>query len=146
MVHYARGVSALPLPPMVRQAGPLFAALVLLAATGCVSRRVTIRSDPPGALVEVDGERLGFTPVSFDFDYFATREITLSKAGYETLTVLQPIKAPWYEIPPLDAVSDNLLPYRVTNRHDFAYKLTRQRVESTPELIDRASDIRSRVR
>ena len=130
---------------MVRLAGSLLALSAVASITGCVSRRVTIRSDPPGALVEVDGERLGFTPVSFDFDYYATREITLSKVGYETLTIKQPIKAPWYQIPPFDAVSDNLLPHRVTNRHDFVYKLTRQRVESTPELIDRASNIRGRV-
>lgn len=138
---YAPGVSRRALPPKIR----LAAIACALLATGCVSRRVTIRSNPPGALVEVDGERLGFTPVSFDFDYYATREITLSKVGYETLTVKQPFKAPWYQIPPLDAVSDNLLPYRVTNRHDFAYTLTRQRVESTPQLIERASNIRSRV-
>ena len=116
-----------------------------MTTAGCVSRRLTIRSNPPGALVEVDGERLGFTPVSLDFDYYATREITLSKVGYETLTVKQPIKAPWYQIPPLDVVSDNLLPFRATNRHDFTYNLARQRVESSPELIDRASNIRSRV-
>ena len=95
--------------------------------------------------MEVDGERLGYTPVSFDFTYYATREITLSKVGYETLTVMQPIKAPWYQVPPLDFVSDNLLPFRVTNRHDFTYTLQRQRVESSPALIDRANNIRSRV-
>ena len=119
--------------------------LLLLLGSGCVSRRVTIRSNPPGALVEVDGERLGFTPVSFDFTYYATREITLSKVGYETLRVKQPIRPPWYQVPPLDLVSDNLLPFKVTNRHDFAYVLKRQQVESSPLLLQRASNIRSRV-
>ena len=126
-------------------AAPLLAVLAMLAGSGCVSRRATIRTNPPGALVEVDGQRLGYTPVSFDFDYYATREVTLSKVGYETLTVKQPIQPPWYQIPPLDAVSDNLLPHRVTNRHDFTYKLTRQRLETSPELLDRAANVRSRV-
>ena len=106
---------------------------------------MTIRSNPPGALVEVDGERLGYTPVSFDFDYYATREFTLSKVGYETLTIKQPIDPPWYQVPPLDLISDNFLPARITNRHDFTYNLKRKQVESTPALIDRANNIRSRV-
>lgn len=129
--------------PAARSA--LLAALAVCLLDGCVSRRATIRSNPPGALVEVDGQRLGFTPVSFDFQYYATREITLSKVGYETLRIKQPVKPPWYQVPPLDAISDNLLPFRVTNRHDFSYTLKRKQMESTPALIDRASNVRSRV-
>jgi hypothetical protein len=120
--------------------------LVLCSLSGCVSRRLTIRSDPPGALVELEGTRIGFTPVSIDFDYYATREITLSKVGYETLTVQQPIPAPWYQIPPLDFISDNFLPVQVTNRHDFTYRLVPQRLVGEDELLDRASGVRSQSR
>jgi hypothetical protein len=41
--------------------------LLAVAATGCVQRRMTIRSDPPGALVYVDDYQIGTTPVSHDF-------------------------------------------------------------------------------
>lgn len=99
--------------------------LLAPALTGCwsVSRRITVRSDPPGALVEVNGRRLGLAPVSMDFTYYGVNDITLSKPGYETLTVQQPVPPPWYQIFPLDLVSDNFLPARVTNRHDFTYRL-----------------------
>ncbi|MFG0334799.1 MAG: PEGA domain-containing protein [Maioricimonas sp. JB049] len=97
--------------------------VLLVASSGCVSRRLTIRTDPPGALVEVDGERLGLTPVSMDFTYYGEREITLSAPGYETEVIRQPIPTPWYQVPPFDFVSDNFLPVRLTNRHDFTYRL-----------------------
>ena len=121
--------------------------LVAVCLTGCVSRRLTVRSDPPGALVEVDGEAVGFTPVSIDFDHYATREIRLSKAGFETLTVQQPIRPPWYQVPPLDFVSDNfLIGKHVTDRHELAYTLQRQRVESGGDLVGRANQVRIRAR
>lgn len=113
------------------------------AMIGCVNRRLTIRSDPPGALVRIDGKNVGFTPLSMDFDYYGTREITLIKDGYETLTVQQEVAAPLYQRFPLDAVSDNFLPFRVTNRHDFRYSLQRQKIIPENEIIDRANDLRS---
>ncbi|NDC63853.1 MAG: PEGA domain-containing protein [Planctomycetia bacterium] len=87
------------------------ACLCLLAAsTGCVQRRMTIRSNPPGALVYVDDYQIGTTPVSTDFIYYGTRKIRLVKDGFETLTLRQPFPLPWYEIFPLDFVTENLWP------------------------------------
>ena len=79
-------------------------------------RRLTIRSDPPGALVRLEGEDIGYTPVSIDYTYYGTREITLLKDGYETRTVMQPISAPWYQVLPFEFVSDNLA---LTNRNEW---------------------------
>ena len=77
------------------------AALLLLAGVsllpGCVERRYTIRSDPPGATVIVNGEEIGPTPASKSFVYYGEREITLMLDGYETKTVIQPITAPWWQ-------------------------------------------------
>jgi len=87
--------------------------LLAAAAAGCVQRRMTIRSNPPGALVYVDDYQLGTTPVSHDFVYYGTRKIRLVKDGYETLTVRQPFPIPWYEYFPLDFVSENLIPWEI---------------------------------
>jgi hypothetical protein len=84
-----------------------------VAAAGCVQRRMTIRSNPPGALVYVDDYQLGTTPVSHDFVYYGTRKIRLVKDGYETLTVRQPFPLPWYQIFPLDFVTENLVPWEI---------------------------------
>lgn len=104
---------------------------------------MTIATNPPGARVLVDGQDVGLTPVSADFTYYGTRQITLIKDGYETRTVMQRVRTPWYQIPPFDFVSDNFLPFKVTNRHFFQYDLDRQQQVPRRELLDRARDLRS---
>ena len=87
--------------------------LILSFSVGCVQRRMTIRSNPPGALVYVDDYQVGTTPVSTDFVYYGTRKIRLIKDGYDTITVQQPFPVPWYEIFPLDFVTENLWPWEI---------------------------------
>jgi len=87
--------------------------VILLMSIGCVQRRMTVRSNPPGALVYVDDYQIGTTPVSTDFVYYGTRKIRLIKDGYDTLTVQQPFPVPWYEIFPLDFVTENLWPWEI---------------------------------
>src|SRR5947209_6545212 len=75
----------------------LAACVVLAGASvcaGCVERRYTLRTDPPGALAIVNGEEIGPTPVSRSFTYYGDREITFLRDGYQTKTVIQPVKAP----------------------------------------------------
>ncbi len=88
-------------------------ALVLCASqSGCVQRRLTVRTNPPGALLYVDDYPIGTTPCSTSFTYYGTRKIRLVKDGYETLTVMQSIPAPWYEYTPCDFVAENCRPRR----------------------------------
>lgn len=91
----------------------------------------------------LDGQEVGYTPASVDFTYYGTREIVLVKPGYETLTVQQKVRAPWYQVFPFEFFADNLLPFKVTNRHDFSYQMQPQVVVPTQELLDRANALRS---
>jgi len=101
-----------------------------------------LRSNPPGAMVYVDNQPIGTTPCSTDFIYYGTREIRLVKPGYETLTVDQPIPAPWYEIPPLDFVSENMVPREIQDYRTLAYNLTPQVIVPTNQLLGRAEQLR----
>lgn len=126
-----------------RRAAAVAAAFVVAAlAAGCVQRRMTIRSNPPGALVYVDDYQIGTTPVSHDFVYYGTRKIRLVKDGYETLTVRQPFPTPWYEIFPLDFVTENLIPWEV--RDERSVELAMQPAASTPPelVVARAEQVR----
>ena len=123
------------------------ASLAAVTVTGCqsVQRRMTIRSNPPGAMVLVDGREIGYAPASVDFTYYGTREITLVKDGYETTKSLQHFKMPWYQYPGVEFVSDNFLPVTVTNRHDITYNM-RPKVAHVPgDLRGRADAFRSRA-
>jgi hypothetical protein len=115
---------------------------MLIAATGCVRRRLNVRSNPPGALVYVDNQQIGTTPCSVDFTYYGTREVRLVKPGYETLTVNQPIPMPWYQIPPLDFVSENLVPTKIRDNRTVTYNLAPQLIVPTQQLLDRANQLR----
>src|SRR5947209_930573 len=84
--------------------GALLACLIAasLVPTGCVRRRMTVRTNPPGAQVFVDDQEIGTTPCSASYVYYGTRKITLMKDGYRTETVYQKFYPPWYQVPPLD--------------------------------------------
>ncbi len=122
------------------------AAAVLAAAclaSGCVYRRIIVRSDPPGARVILDGQEVGNTPVGIPFTWYGTRQMTLVKPGYETHTELVKIPSPWYQVFPLDFVSDNFLPGHVADRHEISRQLSPQAVAPLDQLEERAESLRS---
>lgn len=123
-----------------------FVAVVVASQWGCVRRRLTIHSNPPGAKVYVDNYEVGFTPCATEFIYYGTREIRLVKAGYETLTVQQPIAPPWYQLPVIDFFSENLVPFELRDKPTFAYNLTPQVIVPTPQLLTRAENLRQGTR
>jgi hypothetical protein len=133
----------LPQKPFRPTALVVFA--VLFAAffsSGCVQRRMLIRSNPPGARVYVDDYEIGDTPVSANFTYYGTRKIRLVKDGCETLTVMQPFPTPWYEYVPLDFVSENLLPGKITDKRVLDYQLRPQIVAPPEQLRARGEELR----
>jgi hypothetical protein len=120
----------------------LLVGLLCASQTGCVHRRLTIRSNPPGALVYIDDYQIGTTPVSTDFVYYGTRKVRLVLSGYETLTVLQPIPTPWYEYPGLDFVSENIVPGEIRDERVIDFQLKPQMIVPSPPLLERAENLR----
>lgn len=125
----------------------MFKAFVLTmiagSMTGCVHRRVTIRTDPPGAQVLVGDREIGYSPASFDITWYGTEEVTMLKDGYEIETQHVKIPRPWYQVPPLDFVSDNFLPFRVRNHNEFHFKMRPRVVVPGNELLERGNALRS---
>lgn len=133
-------------PFVGHRAQALFVLIILAAsATGCVRRRLNVRTNPPGALVYVDNQQIGTTPCSVDFTYYGTREIRLVKPGYETLTVNQPIPTPWYEYIPLDFVSENLVPNKIRDNRTVTYDLAPQVIMPPQQLVERGNQLRQQA-
>ena len=110
-------------------------ALILVSlALGCVERRLHIRSEPDGATVAVNGTEIGTTPVEWRFHHYGSVRVTLRKKGFETEQQTVRLKAPWYEYPVLDLVSDVIVPVTIKNDHYFAIDLKQR--ESTPKEVD----------
>jgi PEGA domain len=122
----------------------LLAGLGLLA--GCVERRYTVRTDPPGALVIVNGEEIGPSPASRSFTYYGDREITMMRDGYETKKVIQKVDAPWWDNLLTEFFTENVIPYSFRDEREFKYQLTPAESPPAGELRDRAESLRSEAR
>jgi len=122
--------------------------LVLLcaAATGCVRRRLTVRTTPPGAQVFIDDQEIGTTPCSASYVYYGTRKITIMKDGYKTETLYQKFDPPWYEIPPLDFVSENLVAREIRDERIVDVQLVPEQIVPQQKLVDRAQSLRDAAR
>ena len=119
---------------------------VAFALTGCVERRYTIRTDPPGALVIVNNEEIGRTPVSKSFNFYGDRDITLMKDGFQTQRLIQPIKAPWYDNVITEFFSENVVPVTIRDERDFTYKLAPATLTPINELTARGQSLRNQAK
>ena len=137
---------------MVRQRGlrrrlALVAGLAtgLIGFAGCVERRYTIRTNPPGALVVVNGEEIGPSPVSRSFTYYGDREITMMLDGYQTQTVIQPINAPLWDNYVTEFFVENMIPYTFRDEREFSYQMTPIALPAQNDLVSRAEVLRSQA-
>ncbi len=83
----------------------------------------------------VDDYPIGTTPISTDFVYYGTRKVRIVKSGYETLTVLQPIPAPWYQYPVLDFITENVVPGEIRDERVVEYQLQPQVVVPSTQIL-----------
>lgn len=117
--------------------------LGLLGCVGCVERRYTLRTDPPGALAIVNGEEIGQTPVSRSYTYYGDREITFILDGYETKTLIQPMNAPWWDNLITEFFTENLVPFDLRDEREFQYQLSPANAPISADLRDRAEQLRA---
>ena len=107
-------------------------ALVLcLALTGCIHRSLTIRTDPPGALVYVNDQFKGESPVTYDFTWYGSHRVLIRKEGYERLDDRQELRAPSHLWIPFDLVME-LLPFPIRDERTWTYPLTPAAEPPTP--------------
>lgn len=110
-------------------------ALAALLSTGCVERRMIIRSEPALADVYVDHEYVGQTPLDLEFAHYGTRHIRVGPVRqiertedgelisdsllYEEKSIEVAIEAPWYETFPIDFFAEVLWPGTLYDRHEI---------------------------
>ena len=92
---------------------PLLAApLCCLALGACATdRQLLVETTPPGALVRLDDEELGTTPLEVPFVHYGTRKLTLELEGHLLVERDLVVDPPWYLRFPLDLVTEVLLPF-----------------------------------
>jgi hypothetical protein len=98
------------------------AVLATACVPGCVEQSMTIQSDPPNALVYLNDQELGRTPVTRDFKWYGDYDVQLRLDGYQTIKTHQSLVAPAWNWVPFDLIS-NLIPFTLRDHKSLAYTL-----------------------
>jgi hypothetical protein len=120
--------------------------LAIVGFGGCVERRYTIRSEPPGALVIANGEEIGVTPVSKAYTYYGIRRFRLLREGHETLDIEQPFDPPWYDNYLTEFFTENLIPYTFRDERTLTYKMSIEKPADKIPLAERAEALRAEAK
>jgi len=98
--------------------------LVLLCMVeGCYTTMVRVTTNPAGSAVYYDSQPKGETPAEFAVDWYGKHKVTLDHPRYGRREEWVKLKAPAYLWFPFDLFVA-LLPFKVTDRHEFSYDLT----------------------
>ncbi|HRX86364.1 MAG TPA: PEGA domain-containing protein [Phycisphaerae bacterium] len=125
--------------------GGAAAVALLLAASGCVRRTVTINTVPQGATVWLNDEEVGKTPVDVDFLWYGDYDVTARLAGYETLHTHQNLTAPWYQVPGIDFFSEVLWPGWIHDERSMNFAMIPAPEPDREQLLRAAEAFRTRT-
>lgn len=90
----------------------------------------------------VDKQYIGTSPTATAVTYYGTREIEVVRDGYRTEKVLRTFNPPWYQLPPLDFISETLWPRKIRDERIVDIAMVPQQVMSSEQLQGRANTLR----
>ena len=119
--------------------------MAVFAIGGCVERKLTINTEPQGALVMLNDEDIGESPTTGDFEWYGHYNIRIRKEGYETLKTHRELKSPWYDEMPFDFFAQILYPGRIVDSYEWTFELSPKRQISRDELIQDAQEAKEQL-
>lgn len=123
-----------------------FVSSCLILIAGCVEQSMTIQSNPPGALVYMNNQELGRTPLTRDFTWYGDYDVQLRLEGYETLKTHQKVIAPAWNWVPFDLLS-SLVPVTIKDHRVFDYDLKplNPALNNPKDLLTRADYLKGKL-
>jgi len=119
--------------------------VVSLLLAGCVERKLTIFTEPQGALVTLNDEEIGVSPTTVNFQWYGDYNVRISKEGYETLSTHRELKGPWYDEFPFDFFAQIVNPNRIADSYEWTFELAPKRQISREELIRNAQEAKEQL-
>lgn len=124
----------------------LVALMATIIAGGCVERRLTINTQPQGAMVVLNDEEIGTSPVTVSFEWYGDYNVRINKAGFETLKTHRKLEAPWYDAFPFDFFAQLITPQRIVDSYEWTFELAEQgEPPAREELIRNAQERRKQL-
>jgi hypothetical protein len=127
----------------VRFCAALSLAAVLLA--GCVERRLTIHTEPQGAIVTLNDQQIGVSPVTVPFNWYGDYWVRISKDGYETLNTHRKLRRPLHDYPPFDFFAQVVYPGRIVDAYEWTFDLTPKVYPTREELIEQGQAMQTQL-
>ncbi len=115
-----------------------FASSCLLV--GCVERKLTITTEPAGALVLLNDEEIGTSPVTVGFEWYGDYNVRVSKENYTTLVTHRNLARPLRDKFPFD-LFDDMFRTRI-DEYAWNFKLEPYVPQVKEDMIDRAVNLR----
>jgi hypothetical protein len=130
--------------------GKLFLIMVVsltgvLLLSGCLERKLTINTAPQGAIVALNDEEIGTSPVTVSFEWYGDYEVRIKKEGFETLKTHRQLKGPWYDKFPFDFFAGVLNPKRIVDSYEWTFTLAEKKTVKRDELIEKAQELKKQL-
>ena len=132
---------------MTKQGCLLYIALLfaILTLTGCVERKLTINTSPQDAVVILNDEEVGRSPVTVTFNWYGDYNVRIEKPGYETLNTHKNLEAPRHDKFPYDFFAQILNPKRIVDEYEWSFSLTQEKIKSREQLIESAKQLKNKA-
>lgn len=121
----------------------VLAAVVLLTG-GCVERRLTIVTEPSDAVVWLNDEEVGTTPVTVNFNWYGDYNVRIEKSGYGILNTHRAMERPLHDKFPFDFFAEVLWPKQIVDEYTWTFELQPYQQSSPEELIKEAEKMKDR--
>ena len=124
----------------------VLAAVVLtcLVLSGCVERKLTVRTIPEGALVTLNDEEIGRGPVTTSFEWYGDYNVRISMPGYETLKTHRKLDRPTHDKFPWDFFA-TIWPKRIVDEYEWTFELNKKEYPTREELVESATELREQL-
>ena len=119
--------------------------VALLAMAGCVERKLTISTNPSGAVVLLNDEEIGISPATVAFNWYGDYNVTVRKQGCETLQTHRKLTPPWYDHFPFDFFAEIIYPGRIVASYEWSFDLQPKKEIDRRELIGEAERLKEQT-
>ena len=117
----------------------------VILTSSCVERQLTINTIPNNAVVILNDEEIGQSPVTVSFNWYGDYRVRITKEGYETLNTHRKLKGPWYDMFPFDFFAQVLSPKKIVDKYEWTFQLEPAKEVDRDKLLQDAQKLKGQI-
>lgn len=119
--------------------------MAVMVLGGCVERKLTINTQPQGALISLNDEEIGTSPVTVAFEWYGDYRVRATKEGYEILNTHRNLKPPAHDGFPMDFFAGVLYPGQITDEYEWTFQLEDYQSPDRNKLIQDSQEFKKQA-